>query len=41
MEKYSSLPGAVKHRHLGRTGEPWGIHTVRTTQKRSGTQAGQ
>jgi hypothetical protein len=39
MEKYRSLPGAVKHRHLGRTGEPWGIHLVRTTQKRSETQA--
>ena len=40
MEKYRSLPVAVKHRHLGRTGEPWGIDTVRARQKRTGTQAG-
>ena len=33
MEKYRSSPGTVKHRHLGRTGEPWEFEASADSRK--------
>lgn len=36
MQKYRNLPGVVKHRRLGRTGEPPKIAAAAATQKVAG-----